>query len=74
MRIPPFKAPLLHVMGSFSIRLEKHQCRVTFDLRDSYLGTPIEKLTKLIEITYPDYTLVRVVEIDKGYKYSFTLA
>lgn len=69
MRIPPFKAPLLHVMGSFSIRLEKHQCSVTFDLRPEYLGTPFDKLKKLIEITYQDYEVVEVVEIDNKYKF-----
>lgn len=39
-------------MGSFSVMLEKHQCSVTFDLREPYLGTSYDKIVKLIKMTY----------------------
>lgn len=71
MLIPEFKPPLLHVMGSFSVMLEKHQCSITFDLREPYLGTPYDKIVKLIKITYCNYNLSYVGMV--GNKYKFTL-
>lgn len=70
MLIPEFKPPLLYVMSSFSVMLEKHQCSVTFDLREPYLGTSYDKIVKLIKMTYPNYSLTYVGMADNKYKFT----